>query len=152
MLSELLAQCEQCAQIPLICTQLLFDCKALFQMFPDKRFLDAAQQFEAKLDPIELSVLEEPLARNSKLFAQRTTVIDSLKNSIKVYILFFRCSLVNSRPNRWRHSTAKENNFNPATVHSWIWCLAWRMCNELCKFRVSQNSKYLRISCLLNKF
>jgi hypothetical protein len=76
ILCQSLMECaERCAPIPVICTQLLLDCKALFQMFPDKQFLDAAQLIEAKLDPIELSVLQEPLARNAKLFAQRTSVI-----------------------------------------------------------------------------
>jgi len=75
-LAQLLVQCADSggAKIPLICTQLLFDCKALYQQFPDPRLLEAARQLEASLDPIELSVLQEPLARNARLFAARTAV------------------------------------------------------------------------------
>ena len=43
-------------------------------MFPDKQFLEISKQIEAKMDPIEVNILQEPLLRNAKLFAQRTAV------------------------------------------------------------------------------
>uniref|UniRef100_A0A914GRA2 Conserved oligomeric Golgi complex subunit 1 n=1 Tax=Globodera rostochiensis TaxID=31243 RepID=A0A914GRA2_GLORO len=58
LLSQLLCQCaEHSAPVPQIC------------------FIDASQRIEAKLDPIELSVLQEPISRNAKLFAQRTAML-----------------------------------------------------------------------------
>uniref|UniRef100_A0A183BMZ9 Conserved oligomeric Golgi complex subunit 1 n=1 Tax=Globodera pallida TaxID=36090 RepID=A0A183BMZ9_GLOPA len=58
LLSQLLCQCaEHSAPVPQIC------------------LIDAARRIEAKLDPIELSVLQEPISRNAKLFAQRTAML-----------------------------------------------------------------------------
>nr|CAD2127890.1 unnamed protein product [Meloidogyne enterolobii] len=72
----ILQQClNNCASIPAICVQLIFDCKAFFQMFPDKQFLEISKQIESKMDPIEMNILQEPLLRNAKLFAQRTAMM-----------------------------------------------------------------------------
>ncbi|KAL3100995.1 hypothetical protein niasHS_001455 [Heterodera schachtii] len=76
LLAQLLCQCtENCAPIPQIHTQLLLDAKTLFLMFSDKCFLDIVHQLETKMDPIELNVLQAPIARNAKLFAQRTAML-----------------------------------------------------------------------------
>ncbi|KAL7074456.1 hypothetical protein ACQ4LE_006836 [Meloidogyne hapla] len=72
----ILQQCSNnCVSIPAICVQLIFDCKAFFQMFPDKQFLEISKQIETKMDPIEMNILQEPLLRNAKLFAQRTAMM-----------------------------------------------------------------------------
>uniref|UniRef100_A0A914N723 Uncharacterized protein n=1 Tax=Meloidogyne incognita TaxID=6306 RepID=A0A914N723_MELIC len=44
-------------------------------MFPDKQFLEISKQIESKMDPIEMNILQEPLLRNAKLFAQRTAMM-----------------------------------------------------------------------------
>uniref|UniRef100_A0A915EJ09 Conserved oligomeric Golgi complex subunit 1 n=1 Tax=Ditylenchus dipsaci TaxID=166011 RepID=A0A915EJ09_9BILA len=77
LLSSNLKQCAQaCSSAPLICTQLLFDCRALFLMFPvNKGFIEAAEMLQAKIDPFELKLVSTPISKNAKLFAQRTTMV-----------------------------------------------------------------------------
>lgn len=75
MASNLKLCAEQCFTVATpICTQLLFDCKALFRMFLSHEFIEAAHLVEAKLDSFDVKVLDAPLSRNAKLFAQRTLV------------------------------------------------------------------------------
>lgn len=75
ILSKNLKKCaEECISSPLICTQLLFDCKTLFIMFRKKRFAEAEKIIESKLDPFILELISTPISRNAKLFAQRTSV------------------------------------------------------------------------------
>uniref|UniRef100_A0A914D002 Conserved oligomeric Golgi complex subunit 1 n=1 Tax=Acrobeloides nanus TaxID=290746 RepID=A0A914D002_9BILA len=76
ILSEILKTCaDDCFVTPLVCTQLLFDAKALFLMFPNKQFIEAATILEAKIDPFDLKILSTPLSRNAKLFTQRTYML-----------------------------------------------------------------------------
>ncbi|TKR93549.1 hypothetical protein L596_007978 [Steinernema carpocapsae] len=83
---NLMAKCgEKSCSLSAVCSQLLFDSRVLYLLFPTLELKASIQNLEAKMDPFDLSIVSELISQNAKVAVERNSLLFGMISSEPVF-------------------------------------------------------------------